>query len=59
MKGLIVFEAKQSETCKHHAMWALIRTSSQFRCVGEVGRLGKLLKVNEKNIIAFKILSLR
>ncbi len=48
MKGLIVSEAKQSETCKNHAMWALINTSSQSRCVGEVGGLGKLVKVNEK-----------
>jgi hypothetical protein len=48
MKGLIAFEAKQSETCKNHAMWALINTSGQSRCVGEVGGLGKLVKVNEK-----------
>jgi hypothetical protein len=40
MKGLIVSEAKQSKTCKNHAMWALISTSSQSRCVGEVGKLG-------------------
>jgi len=48
MKGLIAFKAKQSETCKNCAMWPLISTSSQSRCVGEVGGLGKLVKVNEK-----------
>ncbi len=48
MKGLIASKAKQSETCKNCAMWALISTSSQSRCVGKVGGLRKLVKVNEK-----------
>ncbi len=48
MKELIASKAKQSETCKNHAMWALIYTSSKSKCVREVGGLGKLVKVNEK-----------